>query len=50
MNYTCILIDVWDRGLVVRPPFLRFYNRVNGEWAERKEVLIRSRTLEQCGF
>jgi hypothetical protein len=22
---------------------------VNGEWAEGKEVLIRSRTLEQCG-
>ena len=29
-------------------PF-RFGNRVNGEWAEGKEVLIRSRTLEQCG-
>lgn len=32
-------------------PFLRFENRVNGEWAEGKEVLIRSRsrTLELCG-
>ena len=28
------------------PPFLLcFENRVNGEWAEGKEVLIRSRTL-----
>ena len=48
MNYTCFWIDVWGRGLVVPsdPPFLLcFENRVNGEWAEGKEVLIRSRAL-----
>ena len=37
------------RGTCCPPFLLCFENRVNGEWAEEKEVLIRSRTLEQCG-
>ena len=46
MNYTCFWIDVWDRGLVVPDPFLLcFENRLNGEWAEEKEVLIWSSRL-----
>ncbi|KAK8612701.1 hypothetical protein V6N13_092812 [Hibiscus sabdariffa] len=33
------------RGTCCPPFLLRFENRVNGEWAKGKEVLIRSRTL-----
>ncbi|GKC54729.1 hypothetical protein Tco_1077474 [Tanacetum coccineum] len=33
------------RGTCCPPFLLCFENRVNGEWAEGKEVLIRSRTL-----